>query len=271
MTSVQFLRAGAKTFSLFAICASSSVAVAQQQRPNFNSPSPFGYTGRLSSAGFENQGFQNAGFQNVGFRNAGFQNVGFRNSSISNTGMQNGFNGGTRMAAYPNMGRQNYGNYVPFTQMAPNVPSVPSSNPVVQQGVALDSTTMANQSQYTPLDDTATISVGRSTNLTTGYRLPAISRGARFTVGIGFDSPVGSVGSTNPQLGQELQTQFSNSQFFPAGKHITVTVDNNVVVLQGRVTDEHEKELAEAVVRLSPGVYQVRNELLTGEITASNK
>jgi hypothetical protein len=261
------------------LCCSSSIAVAQQQqqqRPNFVSQSPFGYTGRISSVGFENQGFRNAGLTSVGFRNAGFQNVGFRNSAISNTGFQSGFNGSTRMAAYPNMNNQNFGNignYVPsFNQLAPNVPSVPASNPVAQQPVALDSSSLQSQSIYTPpFDDTAAISVGRSTNLTSGYRLPAISRGPRFTVGLGFDSPAGSIASMNPKLSQELQTQFANSQFFPAGNHITVSVENNVVILKGRVTDDHERELAEAVVRLSPGVYEVRNELLTGEITASNK
>ena len=42
---------------------------------------------------------------------------------------------------------------------------------------------------------------------------------------------------------------------------IRVASDGNVVILQGTVTNDHERRLAESLVRLTPGVRQVRNEL----------
>jgi osmotically-inducible protein OsmY len=38
-------------------------------------------------------------------------------------------------------------------------------------------------------------------------------------------------------------------------------MDGSTVVLRGSVRDDHERRLAEALVRLTPGVRAVRNEL----------
>jgi hypothetical protein len=152
--------------------------------------------------------------------------------------------------------------------MAPAMTVAPSFNSVAPPYLSLDSRPQAGQGQLTPMDDAASISVGSGASLNSGYSMPALSRGPRFTVGIGFES---TAGTANPRLSAELQSQLANSPSFPGGKNVTVTVENNVVILRGKVADEHERDLAEAVVRLSPGVYNVQNELMVGDATASNK
>ena len=72
-------------------------------------------------------------------------------------------------------------------------------------------------------------------------------------------------------MSRELQAQFANSTRLASGKGITVSVDNGVVVLRGKVADEHDRDLAEAMIRLNPGVYNVRNELQIGDVAAANR
>ncbi|HEV8062185.1 MAG TPA: BON domain-containing protein [Gemmataceae bacterium] len=224
------------------------------------SPSPFGYTSRLATSGFQNTGFRNSGFQNTGFRNSGFQNTGFRNGAYSNSGFGTG---------------QSYNaNYYP-----PGAPAMPGGQPTDLTNAnnynfngAQPNPNGVGVYQQNPgyaQDNSATIMVGPGTNLNSGYSMPTISHGARFTLGLGFDSPVGT---TNPRLSEELQRQFTNSQRFGSGKTINVSVENNVVVLRGTVADDHDRDLAEAMIRLSPGVYNVRNELqLSGNVASANR
>lgn len=259
MTSV--LRRGSKlgvfSLSMALLLFGASATLAQ----GYASPSPFGYSSRLPTSGFQNVGFRNSGFQNTGFRNSGFQNVGFRNSAISNSGYGNGQSFGSN---YPPGGVA-----APYGSTSPDLTN--SGYNVAQQPypVGLDPRSLGLQNPGYAQDNTATITVGSGTNLTSGYSMPTISHGARFTLGLGFDSPVGT---TNPRLSEELQRQFTNSQRFGSGKTINVAVENNVVVLRGTVADDHDRDLAEAMVRLSPGVYNVRNELqLSGNVASANR
>jgi BON domain/Pentapeptide repeats (8 copies) len=260
MTSVsrQSSRLGISVLS--ATLLFSWTSAVRAQLPSNNSPSPFGSGGRLPNSGFQNVGFRNTGLQNVGFRNTGFQNVGFRNSAISNTGNLTSPGAQYIGFGYP-FGGSPAGNGGSVAAPANNMANITYSPAPQQYGIPLDTSSPGSSNPYYAPDDTASISIGRGTNLTTGYSTPTISRGARYTMSLGFDSPVGT---TNPRLSEELQRQFTNSQQFPSGKDISVAVENNVVVLRGKVSSEHERDLAEALVRLSPGVYNVRNELQIG-------
>jgi BON domain len=243
--------------SIAILSAGASAGIAQTPA------SPFGYTARLQSAGFANTGFQNSGFRNTGLRSTGFQNVGFRNSSLSNTGLGSYVGPGY---GYANVPSNFIGNGVP----APSSPIVNNTSYYAapqQTGIGVSPAPQGTiGTSYPAADDTASIIIGPGTNLTSGFSMPSISRGARYTLGLGFDSPVGT---TNPRLSQELQSQFANSSRFSAGKNINVAVENNVVVLRGKVADAHERDLAEMFVRLSPGVYDVRNELQAGDDVAT--
>ena len=244
-------------FSVGLLCVGASAGLAQTPA------SPFGYTARLQTAGFANTGFQNAGFRNTGLRSTGFQNVGFRNSSLSNTGLGSYVGPGYGAVNVPS-------NFISNGVGVPSSPIVSNSSYYAappQNGTGVNPAPQGTTGTgYPAADDTASIIVGPSTNLTSGFSMPSISRGPRYTLGLGFDSPAGN---TNPRLSQELQSQFTNSARFAGGKNINVVVENNVVVLRGKVADAHERDLAEMLVRLSPGVYDVRNELQAGDDVAT--
>jgi hypothetical protein len=71
--------------------------------------------------------------------------------------------------------------------------------------------------------------------------------------------PAGPVGPLRVQT--ELQSVIGRSSSLPSRGNIQVLTDGQTVVLRGQVTDERERRLAEGVVRLTPGVRDVRNEL----------
>jgi hypothetical protein len=64
-----------------------------------------------------------------------------------------------------------------------------------------------------------------------------------------------------PRVRTDLQQVLARSTALPSGRGMQVVMDGSVVVLQGRVADDHERRLAEAMLRLSPGVREIRNEL----------
>ncbi|HYV34675.1 MAG TPA: BON domain-containing protein [Gemmataceae bacterium] len=73
----------------------------------------------------------------------------------------------------------------------------------------------------------------------------------------------GNVRPVQPmQIQGELQTTLRDSSFLTSGKNLNVSVtDNQVVVLTGVVATAEEKQLAESLVRMTPNVYFVRNEI----------
>jgi hypothetical protein len=64
---------------------------------------------------------------------------------------------------------------------------------------------------------------------------------------------------TKTQL--EVQGVFARSTALPSRDNIRVAMEGNMVVLRGTVNDSRERLLSEAMIRLTPGVYEVRNEL----------
>jgi hypothetical protein len=272
------LKVGVFSASVATFLMGSSFAFCQQQ--GYVSPSPFGSTSRLAGVNFANTGltsvgFQNTGFQNTGFRNVGFQNVGFRNYAPSVSGLQRPF--GSSYSPYAPRGLSNlnngFGNQVPAYGNQATAPVISNGNygaAPVQYSNGINPNSLGYQGQGFAPDDTATVVIGPGTTLNSGVSGPPLSRGARYTLSLGFDSPVGVV--TNPRLSEELQRQFTNSSRFGAGNNIKVAVENNVVVLRGKVADEHERDLAEVLVRLSPGVYNVQNDLqVQGDVAAANR
>jgi osmotically-inducible protein OsmY len=59
----------------------------------------------------------------------------------------------------------------------------------------------------------------------------------------------------------ELQSVISGSQRLVNPKNIQVSVDGQTVVLRGTAADEHDRILAGAIIGMSPGVYDIRNEI----------
>jgi osmotically-inducible protein OsmY len=66
--------------------------------------------------------------------------------------------------------------------------------------------------------------------------------------------------TTPSRLRVDLQDVLQRS-VLSTSRGIQVAMDGPVVVLQGKADNEHDRELAEALIRLRPGVYDVRNEI----------
>jgi osmotically-inducible protein OsmY len=63
------------------------------------------------------------------------------------------------------------------------------------------------------------------------------------------------------QMTSDLRGMFDRTTQIANPRGITVGMDGAVVVLRGAVKDEDEARTAEGMVRLTPGVREVRNEL----------
>ena len=69
------------------------------------------------------------------------------------------------------------------------------------------------------------------------------------------------------QLQTDVQGVLARSTAFTARENLKVATEGTVIVLQGSVANERESRLAEAMIRLTPGVREVRNELTIVETT----
>jgi osmotically-inducible protein OsmY len=78
-----------------------------------------------------------------------------------------------------------------------------------------------------------------------------------YTASARFPTPSLSAQSVQSELRGMIDrsSQLAN----PSG--IQVTYDGTVVMLRGQVRDEEEARTAEGIIRLTPGVKQVKNEL----------
>jgi hypothetical protein len=88
---------------------------------------------------------------------------------------------------------------------------------------------------------------------------------------VGFATVSGS-GATPPptrtlppavasRLQRDAQQVINQSSALPSKGGIRISVVGPAVVLQGVVSDDHERRLAEGLVRLTPGINEVVNEL----------
>ena len=85
----------------------------------------------------------------------------------------------------------------------------------------------------------------------TGARRPA------YVVGLGFGYRPPGPGVTQTDVEQIL----ARSTGLNPNRAIRVAVDGPAIILRGTVASDYDRRLAEAMIRLSPGVYEVRNEL----------
>jgi hypothetical protein len=100
---------------------------------------------------------------------------------------------------------------------------------------------------------TATVTSGMSLPgpQSTSRRVPTYSSTVRFR----YNAPAPE------QRRADLQSILARTSSLTQSAGIQVTMDGPAVVLRGKVADDDERRLAENVLRLSPGVREVRNEL----------
>ncbi len=108
-------------------------------------------------------------------------------------------------------------------------------------------------------NSSANVSRGNANSGNTSATTPAagISVGPRYTQSLGWKMP--NVPSARMQT--QLQSLIASSQGLTNPKGIQVSVEGQTVVLKGSAADEHERILAGAILGMSPGVGDVRNEL----------
>jgi hypothetical protein len=100
-----------------------------------------------------------------------------------------------------------------------------------------------------------------------GFTTMGMRRGQAFVTALGYGAvppgpaaaPAGP-GVPSP-LQIELQSILAQSSSFSANDSIQVAVQGDTVILTGRVANEREARLAENLLRLTPGVNNVRNDL----------
>jgi hypothetical protein len=68
------------------------------------------------------------------------------------------------------------------------------------------------------------------------------------------------------QVQAELRNIIARSSALSQPDDIQVNMDGQAVVLKGEVTDNRERRLVESMMRLTPGVHEVRNQLKVKEV-----
>jgi hypothetical protein len=152
----------------------------------------------------------------------------------------------------------------PMAAGAPNVTNPSFASPIyggnatggVQGGFGLGSGFAGNPSTQANLSAANT-----GTGPTTGAR-----RIQYYTASTGFDyRPAGP-----NQVQGEVERVLSRSTSLGPNRNIQVAVEGPSLVLRGTVASDQDRHLAEALIRLTPGVYEVRNELeVAGTISQS--
>jgi hypothetical protein len=106
-----------------------------------------------------------------------------------------------------------------------------------------------------------------STSAYAGSSSVGTRRAPAYATTIGFDF----VAPTMTSLQTSLQQTISESTRLPSKGNITVVVDGETIVLRGTASTDRERRMAEALVRLTPGVHDVRNDLEVRETTSASR
>jgi osmotically-inducible protein OsmY len=118
------------------------------------------------------------------------------------------------------------------------------------------------QALYNPtVTSSATLgstALGNTANRYPGASSVGMRRAPGYLTVPGFDVPPRP---TMAAVRSDLQSVIDRSSRLPSRGNIQVLSEGDTIVLRGQVASERERRLAEGLLRLSPGVRQIRNEL----------
>jgi osmotically-inducible protein OsmY len=110
---------------------------------------------------------------------------------------------------------------------------------------------------------TATISGTGNTQGFAGASSVGIRRNPSYSTIVGFDYAAPSPASMQSKA---QETIANASRQLKSKDSILVEMDGETLVLRGSAASANERRLAEALVRMTPGIYDVRNELQVPEV-----
>jgi hypothetical protein len=195
-----------------------------------------------SSSSFAPSQFTGTSFSGGGI--SGLGGTGARGSSTAG-GVSSGIQPGNVLGAY-------YAN--PLAAGLPNLTRVTFGTPLY--------TTTTSVSQMTT--GLGASRPGGAPGVGGAVAAPAATPGGApsYAAVIGFSHP--PVTAT-PQIQRDIEAILTRSTSLNANRAIRVDVVGDTVVLRGMVADDHDRRMAEGLIRLTPGVRDVRNELQTLE------
>ena len=94
---------------------------------------------------------------------------------------------------------------------------------------------------------------GLNSSTTSGTR-----RAPQYSAALSFPQPAPMV---QTGLQTNLQQMLTQAPALQLSRGIQVAMDGSTVVLRGTAADDHDRRLAEGLIRLTPGVRYVRNEM----------
>jgi hypothetical protein len=236
-------------------------------------------SGTSGSSGFGTSGGTSGGF---GSSSSGFGSSS-SSSSTSFTGGTGGtsFTGGTSNPMSNSAGASGGGRFGGASGSG-SYPGVSTNNPFYSYYVNPFAVGLPSSSGFTTSKTTKNIAFGTplytTTNNSNSMGTASISgannqgypgsnsigtrRAPAYTTAVAFDiTPV------KPTVVQsDVQAMLNRSSKILSKDTIVVALDGDVLVLRGTAKDAHERRLAEALVRLTPGVRNVRNELAVPEV-----
>jgi len=80
----------------------------------------------------------------------------------------------------------------------------------------------------------------------------------------GSQAQMDGPGMAAAKLTNDLNSVIARSSRLPSASGIDVSIDQGIVVLKGAVASDKERRVLEAMVRMSPGVREIRNEVRVG-------
>jgi hypothetical protein len=256
----RYLKIGFAVVGLLTAGVSSALA---QSMGTSSTSSGFGTSGGTSGGfGSSSSGFgssSSTGGTSFTGGTGGTSFTGGTSNPMSNT--SGGARGGAGSSSYPGVSTNNpfYSYYVnPFAVGLPSTSGFSTSTTATKSvafGTPLYTTTNTSNSM-------GTANISGTNQGYPGANSIGTRRAPAYTTAVAFE-----ITRVKPTVVQsQVQSMLSKSSKILSKDTIVVALDGDALVLRGLAKDDHERRLAEALVRLTPGVRNVRNELAVPEI-----
>ncbi len=234
-----------------------------------SAPSSGTASGSLSSGtGSGTSGFLNSG---TGSGSSGFLNSGtgsgssgFLSSGTGGTGLTGNTTGGGGTRTGAGSSSQGISSSNPFASNYINLMTLglPSGASKPRFGSPMYNITTST-AQGANRGGTATISGSTNVQSFPGASSVGVRRTPAYATTIGFEYASPSPGSMQAKAQDAIAKA---SKQLKSNDSIQVAMDGDTLVLRGTAANANERRLAEALVRLTPGIYDVRNELEVPEV-----